>query len=403
MHVLWLSFPAFSHIKGTLGVVEELLRRGHRVTYVVAERLADAVAESGARVVPYHTVFPASLDLEESATAMLVEFVRESFAPLETALQAAEQDPPDLIVHDALASDTAAVLSRRHGVPTVRNYAGYGTNEHVPQNGTEPDPDHEPADPGDPRMTALVAELTARVAAAGVEDLVGGGLSDGDDALLNVSYVAREFQPGGETFGDDYLFAGPCLRPSDFAGDWTPPADGSPVLLISLGTTGNQRPDFFRACARAFASSPWHVVMTLGKGVDPAGLGELPPNVEARAWVPHLAVLEHASVFVCQGGSGSLMEAFHQGVPAVVIPKQHGTEAIARQVEDLGVGRILHDADLNEDTLRAAVDEVAHSEEIGKRVRALRDRVRRAPGAPGAADGLEAVAGLRARSRTVPA
>lgn len=60
-HILWFGFPAYSHLKASLGMVEELIRRGHRVTYVVADRLADRVAETGARVVPYSSVFPASL------------------------------------------------------------------------------------------------------------------------------------------------------------------------------------------------------------------------------------------------------------------------------------------------------------------------------------------------------
>lgn len=390
-HILWFGFPAYSHLKASLGMVEELIRRGHRVTYVVADRLADRVAETGARVVPYSSVFPASLSGEETATTMMVAFLRESFAPLETALGSVADDPPDLIVHDALASDTAAVLSRKYGVPTVRTYAGFGTNSHVPQNGTEADPTHTPPDPGDPRLAELGGELAARITAAGVGDLLSTGPASGDDAVLDISFVTREFQMRGDTFGDEYLFAGPCLRASDFSGRWTPPAGTGPLLLVSLGTTANQHPDFFRTCAKAFADTPWHVVMTLGGGVDPAELGMLPPNVEAHQWIPHLAVLEHATVFVCQGGVGSLMEAAHQGVPVVVVPQQWDQHATARQVRDLGMGQWLHPGDLDADGLRAAVEEVAADPDAGRRAREMSRSVRTAPGAPGVADRLESL------------
>lgn len=394
-HVLWLGFPAYGHLKATLGMTEELVRRGHRVTYVVSERYAATVADTGARVVTYPSVFPQTITSEESATTMLLAFLRESFAPLEAALDAAAADPPDLVVHDALASDTAAAVSRRHGVPLVRTYAGFGTNAQVPQNGTEDDPSRAPVDPDDPRLRDLAAELTARVEAADVAPLFADRPADGDDAVLNLSFVVREFQMKGDTFGDDYLFAGPCLRAADFDGAWEPPAGDPPLLLVSLGTSVNRRPDFFRRCAEAFAGTPWHVVMTLGRGTDPADLGPLPPNVEARSWIPHLKVLAHATAFVCQGGTGSLMEAFHQGVPAVVVPQQQDQNATARQVVDLGLGRALDPADLDGETLRAAVEAIAGDPATRRRVEALSRHVRTAPGAVAVADRLEAVMAAR--------
>src|SRR3954465_4843193 len=95
-HVLWLGFPAYGHLKATFGMTEELVRRGHRVTYVVADRLAAKVAGTGARGVTYPSAFPESIDPGADATTMLVAFLRESFAPLEAALTAAAADPPDL-------------------------------------------------------------------------------------------------------------------------------------------------------------------------------------------------------------------------------------------------------------------------------------------------------------------
>lgn len=181
----------------------------------------------------------------------------------------------------------------------------------------------------------------------------------------------REFQTKGETFGDDYLFAGPCLRAVDFAGAWEPPPGDPPVLLVSLGTSANRHPGFFRHCAEAFTGTPWHIVMTLGRDADPAELGTLPPNVEVRSWLPHLTVLGHAAAFVCQGGTGSLMEAFHQGVPVVVVPQQQDQWATARQVVDLGLGRSISPGDLDAETLRTAVEAIADDAGMRHRVREL--------------------------------
>lgn len=389
-HILWLSFPSIGHIKQTLGVVEELGRRGHRVTYSVADRLAGRVEDTGARLLPYRSVFPESIDSTEGVEDMTLEFIRESFAPLESALELTAGDPPDLIVHDALGSDTAAILSRMFEVPTARIYAGFGTNEQVPLNGTETGPDDEPFDQDFQALAELGDLLTRRIAELGVAEFAGEGLASGDEAVLNISHVTREFQIKGETFDDDYAFVGPCLRESDFAGTWAPPAGAPPTLLISLGTTVNLRPEFFRTCARAFAGLPWHVVMTLGRNADPGELGELPPNVEVHQWVPHLAVLEHAAAFVCQGGTGSLMEAFYSGVPVVVVPQQSDQHAIARQVADLGIGLALDPAKFTAEALVAAVTGVAASAAIRQRAVEMGRHVRAAGGAATAADRLEA-------------
>ncbi len=387
-HVLWLTFPSYGHIKATCGMVAELCRRGHRVTYLVADRYASWVSRTGARVVPYRSDFPLYLT-DTSATTMTIEFLRESFAPMEAALNLAAADRPDVVVYDVLASDTATAVARRYGAPTVRFYAGLGTNEHVPQNGTEPDPHQVPFDPADPRVRGLSAQITARVEVCGVTELAGGPGTT-DPAALNISAVTREFQMRGDTFGDDWLFAGPCLRRADFQGAFRPPGDRR-VLLLSLGTSSKRRPDFFRTAVAAFAGADWHVVMTLGPGVDPASLGTLPPNVEAHSFVPHLAVLRHASAFVCQGGTGSLMEAFHMGVPVVVVPQQWDQQAIARRVVELGIGRVIQPPDLDGTTLRGAVDAITGDPTVRSRVAAMRRSLRTAPGAPGVAGRLETI------------
>lgn len=221
-HVLWLGFPSYGHIKASLGVVEELLRRGHRVTYVIADRFAAAVGTTGARVVSYASTFPETITGDETATAMLLAFLEESFAPLEATLAAVAADPPQLVVHDVLASDTATAVSRLYRTPTVRVYAGFGTNEHVPQNGTEADPAHTPVDPDDPRLRDLAAALTARVEAAGVAALFADGRTGGDEPAVSLSFVVREFQTKGRPSATTTCSPGPaCAR-------WTSRERGSP-------------------------------------------------------------------------------------------------------------------------------------------------------------------------------
>lgn len=57
-HIVMVGCTAPSHIYPSLGVLTELVRRGHRVSYVVGSPLASLVAPTGATVVEHPTIFP---------------------------------------------------------------------------------------------------------------------------------------------------------------------------------------------------------------------------------------------------------------------------------------------------------------------------------------------------------
>jgi len=92
-HIAFLNYPAHGHVNPTLPVAAELVRRGHRVSYVVAEQYADAVRATGATVLPYESHVPKSWDtvaIPEKITGDVVAEAglaqaREGFAPLRTA------------------------------------------------------------------------------------------------------------------------------------------------------------------------------------------------------------------------------------------------------------------------------------------------------------------------------
>src|SRR5690606_18410511 len=173
------------------------------------------------------------------------------------------------------------------------------------------------------------------------------------------------------------------------SGHWQPPESGAPVLLMTLGTTVNDRPDFFRECAAAFAELPWHTVMALGNRVSVEELGPLPPNVEAFSWVPLGAVLKHATVSLNQAGMGSVLGAFENGVPMVVVPHHSEQQLNARRLAELGLARVVPREEATPEALREAVVQVAGDETMRARVAEMREHVRAAGGARRAADAIE--------------
>jgi UDP:flavonoid glycosyltransferase YjiC (YdhE family) len=72
--------------------------------------------------------------------------------------------------------------------------------------------------------------------------------------------------------------------------------------------------------------------------MDPEALGPIPDNVTVLPFVPQGEVMPHASLVLCHGGSGTLLEALARGIPVVVVPLFADQPANARSVERTGAG-----------------------------------------------------------------
>jgi UDP:flavonoid glycosyltransferase YjiC (YdhE family) len=66
------------------------------------------------------------------------------------------------------------------------------------------------------------------------------------------------------------------------------------------------------------------LVIGLGGTVDPAVLGDLPPNVYAMSMAPQTEVLSRADAAIHHGGMGSTNESVLAGCPALVYPFPFG-------------------------------------------------------------------------------
>ncbi|MEQ0564713.1 macrolide family glycosyltransferase [Amycolatopsis sp. NEAU-NG30] len=382
-HIAVLAVPSAGHVYPTLPLVEELVRRGHRVTYATGPAMRDAVAAAGADPVvpdaPWAKVAAApsrtTEDVAETLSGALE--VTRAVVPQLTAVFGA--DRPDVVCHDALTpfGPVLACLLDRPSVATVPTFAGNDV--------FDPATLLAPAgfDPAHPRMAAYAAEQARFAAETGVP--AGILTSVGRQADRKLVFLPREFQIAGDTFGDDYRFIGPAFGSRAGTADWTPPPE--PVLFVSLGTVVNDRPGFFAACVTAFAGTGRRVLMAVGDRVDPASLGPLPANFDVRPSFPQPAVLAHAAVFLSHTGMNSTMESLLCRVPLVSYPQTPEQEANGRRVEELGLGRVLRTAEPA--VLRRTVDEVAADPAIRAALDRMAGYLRAAGGPPAGADAVE--------------
>ncbi|TDP92886.1 macrolide family glycosyltransferase [Labedaea rhizosphaerae] len=399
-HVLVVNNCGFGHVMPTLDLVTELVRRGHRVTYASTGGPARLVAATGATVVEFDSALAgvdlAAVDTVDRSHQLLPLQVRESEAILRAVTAHFDTKPggaelpdlPDVVAYDATVYHAGRILARKWAVPAVALCATLSSNEHFSLIDKIVETTGRKLPRAHPAMTEFATRLLRLLAEHGQSDV---SLEEfiGHAEGLHLEFYPRSFQYAGDTFDDRHVFVGPHLGDPNAPPTWTPPDDDKPLLVVSLGTSANRRPEFFRTCAQALAELPWRILMTVHEGVSDADLGPLPPNVEVHRWLPLREVLAHADVFVCHGGMGSIMGALAHATPVVVVPDSPEGMVNAARVTELGLGRALAEQTLTPQRLRGAVREVATDPHIRDQVEAMRADIHDAGGGARGADAIE--------------
>ena len=162
-----------------------------------------------------------------------------------------------------------------------------------------------------------------------------------------------------------------------------------PVIYISIGTILKGGENFFRACLEAFEKEKVTVVLSVGN-FDISLLKHIPENFVIRNRVPQIAVLKQSSLFITHSGMNSVSEAMVHGVPMVVIPFVSDQPVNARQVEKLGLGKVLDYKTITANALRDAAFAVMRDWQIQENLRKIQDEIANALGNRGAVKIVEA-------------
>ncbi|MGI9001862.1 MAG: hypothetical protein ACR2GH_09340 [Pseudonocardia sp.] len=237
-HLLFVVLAGHGHVTPTSPLVEELVRRGHRVDYATGSEHAGAVAGAGTSWValpPLEPFHPPS----QVGPGIIVGWLRHFFAALRATYPVLHErcvtHRPDMICYDAL-NWPARIVAEQLDIPAVRTLPNLASNEAyslVEQLTAGLGVDH-------PEMAALAADVGHFSADYGVE-LDAAATLDVTEAL-NLVFVPREFQPAGDTFDDRFCFLGPMLGNREQAEPWSPPDPVSPVLFVSLARSSPTAP-----------------------------------------------------------------------------------------------------------------------------------------------------------------
>jgi MGT family glycosyltransferase len=379
---------AHGHVNPTLGLVAELVRRGQRVIYYCSDDFRQLIERTGAIYRPYPMPEP-----DEPITGVphfVTLFLRSSVLWLPGLIAQAREDKPDYVIYDMFRV-WGLQLARYLNIPAICVNPTIMLNGPV-QQAVAPDFLALSEADQDPRVTTDYRAEYERLAST-IKEQYGVATPAMFDTFplpgdLTLCFTLRRLQPAADQLDDTVQFVGLMThrRPADPSFPLERLND-RPVVFVSLGTVFNNQPAFFRRCAEALSNSEYTVVMAVGNEMDVAALGELPPNVIVRRWVPQQEILPLTDVFISHSGMGSVQEALLHGVPLVCYPQMIEQSIIARQLAALGAARLLGTvsgalvADPTEmptpAQIHAAVEQVQRDPSYKARAQALGEELRR--------------------------
>ncbi|MFD4792294.1 macrolide family glycosyltransferase [Streptomyces anulatus] len=377
-----IGIPIVSHVLPGLGIVRELVARGHRVTYANDPVMADRIEATGAELVPCASVLPvADNNWPTDPVAAMDLFLDEAMQALPQLHAAYDHDPADLYLYD-IGAYAARALAESQGRPLVQLSPSFvaweGYEEEVAA--------HLRGLPGAPAYRERFGRWLAGCGATTLDvDAFSG------PPARALALIPEAMQPSADRVDTGTVtFVGPCFDAQADTGRWTRPEEAEKVLLISLGSAYTHRPEFYRQCIAAYGNLPgWHVVLQIGRHTDPRELGDIPPNVELHSWVPQRAILEQADAFVTHAGMGGCGEGLLAGVPMIAVPQGAEQFMNADRLVELGVARRIDTPDATADTLRAALNDLVTDPETARRSARLRAAARSEGGTPRATGLIE--------------
>ncbi len=380
--IVFFSIPAHGHTNPTLGVVKELISRGHEVFYYSYNSMREKIEETGATFIScddYDT--EQKLSAKDSArvgkdlafsTKILVD---TTLALDDKVCREMEKLKPDCIVADSMALWGKAVAIKL-GIPFVSSTTTFAFNQHSARVMKQGIGDLLKVIISLPKTSKQIKRLKSKgYPVTNILDIIGS-----DDNTHTIVYTSPQFQPCSETFSEKYAFVGPSIRPATDEIEKT----RDKLIYISMGTVNNDMMPFYKACIAAFKDTDYQVIMSVGNLVSLGDFGELPRNISVFPHVDQIAVLKAADVFVSHCGMNSASESLYFEVPLVMLPQTTEQKGVAERVSELGAGLSPHKADAV--SVSSAVNEVLNNNSYKQNAAKIAEGFKASSGAAGAAD-----------------
>ena len=383
--IVFFCIPAHGHTNPTLGVVRELISRGHQVFYYSYNMMRDKIESTGAVFVSCDEYDQEQrLDAKDGtrigkdlafSTQILVD---TTLALDDVVCEHMKELNPDCIVADSMAVWGKAVALKL-GIPFVSSTTTFAFNQHSAKIMKQ--------SPG--QIFAMIFSMSKinknikRLQDKGYPVKSVLDIIQNDNNTDTIVYTSPEFQPCSETFSDKYVFVGPSIRPIENIFE----KKSDKLIYISMGTVINNSVGFYKKCIEALADTEYQTIISVGNLINIEDLGDIPDNITISRFVDQIAVLSQADVFLTHCGMNSVNESLYYKVPLVMFPQTSEQDGVATRVEQLGAGVRLKN--INVKSIRTTIENVLNTKSYYEQASKISKGFRKCTGAKGAADKIE--------------
>jgi zeaxanthin glucosyltransferase len=218
-----------------------------------------------------------------------------------------------------------------------------------------------------------------------------------DDALSTLGQITQlpeafEFPIEGEK-PRGLHYTGPFIRAEQrpaVAFPWER-LDGRPLIYASLGTLQNGSDSIFRTIADACVGLDAQLLISLGGGLDPAILGNMPGAPMLVNYAPQLEILKRAALVITHAGINTVLESLSEGVPLVAIPLGNDQPGVAARLKARGAGVVVSRHGLTAARLRKAILRVLQDRRYRAEAQNLQKALRQTDGPALAADLIDQI------------
>ncbi|MFB2768748.1 glycosyltransferase [Pelatocladus sp. BLCC-F211] len=211
--------------------------------------------------------------------------------------------------------------------------------------------------------------------------------------LAIVSQQPAEFEYPRPNLTGLLHFTGPhfdhtARKPVDFPFE---KLNGQPLIYASMGTLQNRLNHIFYKIAEACVELDAQLVISLGGGLEPEALPNLPGKPLVVKYAPQLELLQKASLTITHAGLNTTLESLSNGVPLVAIPITNDQPGVAARIAWTGVGKFISTSNLTTARLRQTIQEVLTQNSYQQNALRLQTAIKQAGGVTRAVDIIEEV------------
>lgn len=355
MKILFINLPFSGHIIPTLGLVQELVKRDIKVTYLLTSDWKERVSYAGAEFSEYQDSKRLSVQMRNAYCAA-IKLVSDF----------------DLVMYEQFFF-LGKHIAEKFNKPVIRIFTSLASNELIMKEFINAR--------GMFRIfrSKWICRKWTKEVTRGIELKSDCWLEEilYNPPELNLVYTIRHFQPFAEDFSEDnYKFLGASIYQRALGKSFNMPPKKYPLIYISLGTIMNNAKSFYKKCIRAFGHENVQVIMSIGTLVNKDELGKIPNNFSIYSFVPQLEVLENTDVFITHGGMNSITESLYYGVPMIVIPFITDQPLNAKRIEELQLGKKLEYKRITSEMIRTTALSVMENPSIHKQVLEMKKELR---------------------------